>query len=75
MGGSGGGKRRAIPWSVLMSETNRKKANNRNEMSDIELVFKPGSFLPIVFYLFLLDFMKMEAAIAKTAPITMVYTA
>ena len=31
-----------------MLETNRKKANNRNEMSDIELVFKPGVFLPIV---------------------------
>jgi hypothetical protein len=48
LSGNGGGSRRAIPISVLMLETMRKKASNRNEISDIELVFKPGvDFLPI----------------------------
>jgi hypothetical protein len=39
----------------LMLETNRQKANNKNEMSDIELVLRPGVFLPIVNYFFLND--------------------
>jgi hypothetical protein len=34
----------------LMLETIRKKASNRNEMSDMEPVLSPGVFLAIVLY-------------------------
>ena len=55
-----------------MLETNRKKANNRNEMSDIELVFKPGVFLPIVLYFFLFDLgITSVTRMDSAAPITM----
>ena len=51
-GGSGGGRRRAIPISVLMLDVRRKNVNSRNEMSAIELVFRPGVFLLAIIYFF-----------------------
>ena len=42
---SGGlGSVRANPWSVSIEVVTRKKMSNMNDMSAVELVFRPGTF-------------------------------